>query len=412
MKLYSLFEGKTFKIEPGLERIKKACEELETPQSSFKSILIAGTNGKGSTSAFLESLFRNHGLKTGLFTSPHIVDENERWQINRNNISNHKLEKYIKQIKPLIQKYELTYFEASTLLAFKYFADEKVDIAILEVGLGGRWDATNVVEPEISVITNVSYDHMHMLGNTLEKIAFEKTGITRESKPAVIGRNQKEIIYWLKKRSIKEFYVKDKDFFTNQKELSLFDYRFKNIKLDNLKISLIGDYQIENASTALTTFLIFNEKNNIEYKENLIRDALNKTFWPARLQKLDENPITYLDGAHNKEAIEKTLQIMKKLHPDKEIIILFSGMKDKQIKENLEAIFKYTKDIIFTQIPVSRSIDESYIKNNIDENFLFIKDIKEAFLKGKEKAEKENKVFLIIGSLYLAGEVLKNTSLK
>ncbi|HIQ24891.1 MAG TPA: bifunctional folylpolyglutamate synthase/dihydrofolate synthase, partial [Persephonella sp.] len=216
MKLFKLFNGKTFKIEPGLERIKKACEEIGNPQNKFPSILVAGTNGKGSTCAFLENIFRIHGFKTGLFTSPHIVEENERWQINRKNIENKKLEEYIKQIKYLIQKYELTYFEASTLLAFKYFADEKVDIAILEVGLGGRWDATNVATPEISVITNVSYDHMHMLGDTLEKIAFEKTGITRVDKPAVIGRNQEEILYWLKERKIKEYYVKDNDFFVEK----------------------------------------------------------------------------------------------------------------------------------------------------------------------------------------------------
>lgn len=407
MKLFNLFNGKTFKIEPGLERIKKACEEIGNPQNKFPSILVAGTNGKGSTCAFLENIFRIHGFKTGLFTSPHIVEENERWQINRKNIENKKLEEYIKQIKYLIQKYELTYFEASTLLAFKYFADEKVDIAILEVGLGGRWDATNVATPEISVITNVSYDHMHMLGDTLEKIAFEKTGITRVDKPAVIGRNQEEILYWLKERKIKEYYVKDNDFFVEKTFLDMFNYKFKNYSLDNIKISLIGDYQIENASTAITSFIIYSEKNNISINKNLIKQALNKTFWPARLQKLNNNPITYLDGAHNKEAIEKSLKTIKKLYPDKEITVLFSGMKDKEIKENLEIIFNYTKDIIFTQIPVSRSIDENYIKEIFGNNFIFIKDIKEALLKAKEKSKKEKKILLIIGSLYLAGEVLK-----
>ncbi|HIQ25278.1 MAG TPA: bifunctional folylpolyglutamate synthase/dihydrofolate synthase, partial [Persephonella sp.] len=175
----------------------------------------------------------------------------------------------------------------------------------------------------------------------------------------------------------------------------------------NIKISLIGDYQIENASTAITSFIIYSEKNNISINKNLIKQALNKTFWPARLQKLNNNPITYLDGAHNKEAIEKSLKTIKKLYPDKEITVLFSGMKDKEIKENLEIIFNYTKDIIFTQIPVSRSIDENYIKEIFGNNFIFIKDIKEALLKAKEKSKKEKKILLIIGSLYLAGEVLK-----
>jgi len=407
MRLFNLFEGKTFKIEPGLERIKEACKELDNPQNKFPSILVAGTNGKGSTSAFLESIFRIYGFKTGLFTSPHLVEENERWQINRESIENKKLEEYIKQIKPLIEKYKLTYFEASTLLAFKCFADENVDIAILEVGLGGRWDATNVVNPQVSIITNVSFDHMHMLGNTLDKIAFEKTGITRENKPAVVGRNQKEILYWLKKRKIKEYYVKDRDFFVEKLDLNSFNYRFKDILLKNIEISLIGDYQIENASTAITSFLVYCEKNNIKIDKDLIRKALNNTFWPARLQKLDNNPVVYLDGAHNKEAIEKSLQTIKKLYPDKELIVLFSGMKDKEIEENIAVILNYTKELTFTEIPVSRSIDENYVKEVFGNKFVFIRDIKDAFFKSKEKAKKEGKILLIIGSLYLAGEVLK-----
>jgi folylpolyglutamate synthase/dihydrofolate synthase len=258
--LYDLFQKKVFNIEPGLERIKSALKELGYPEKNFKSILVAGTNGKGSTSAYLESLFRHYGYKTGLFTSPHLIRENERWQIDRKEIDDKKLQNYINELKPIIEKYNLTYFEACTLLAFKYFSDEKVDIAVVEVGLGGRWDSTNVLEPEISVITNVSFDHMHMLGNTLLDIAYEKTGITRQDKPTVIGRNQPEIIHWLKERKIKEYYIKDIDYFAKEIDFNKYDYKFKEHIFENLEISMLGKRQIENSSLALTTFLLFLDK--------------------------------------------------------------------------------------------------------------------------------------------------------
>lgn len=402
MKLYKLFEKKVFNIEPGLERIKKALNDIKNPHQNFKSILVAGTNGKGSTSAFLESIFRNYGFKTGLFTSPHLIEENERWQINRKNIPDYKLENYIKQLKQVIKKYNLTYFEASTLFAFKYFSDEKVDIAILEVGLGGRWDSTNVVEPEVSIITNVSFDHMHMLGDTLDKIAFEKTGITRENKPAVIGRNQKEIINWLKKRNIKRYYVKDIDFKVFPKGNTSFDYQFQNIKIENIKPSLIGNFQFENAATAITSFIIFAQKNNIQIDKELIKKSISSTKWIGRLQILSKNPLIILDGAHNEDALIKSFKEIKRLFPDKKIITLYSGMKDKDFKTIFNILKENSENIYFTKIPVSRSIDKDFIPKVYN----FIENIPDA-IKTIKKNLKQNELLFITGSLYLVGEVLK-----
>lgn len=402
MKLYKLFEKKVFNIEPGLERIKKALNDIKNPHQNFKSILVAGTNGKGSTSAFLESIFRNYGFKTGLFTSPHLIEENERWQINRKNIPDYKLENYIKQLKQVIKKYNLTYFEASTLFAFKYFSDEKVDIAILEVGLGGRWDSTNVVEPEVSIITNVSFDHMHMLGDTLDKIAFEKTGITRENKPAVIGRNQKEIINWLKKRNIKRYYVKDIDFKVFPKDNTCFDYQFQNIKIENIKPSLIGNFQFENAATAITSFIIFAQKNNIQIDKELIKKSISSTKWIGRLQILSKNPLIILDGAHNEDALIKSFKEIKRLFPDKKIITLYSGMKDKDFKTIFNILKENSENIYFTKIPVSRSIDKDFIPKVYN----FIENIPDA-IKTIKKNLKQNELLFITGSLYLVGEVLK-----
>ncbi len=403
MKLYNLFNKKVFKIEPGLERIREALKEIGNPQNQFKSILIGGTNGKGSTAAFLESLLRKHGLKTGLFISPHLVEENERWQIDRENISDKELEEYIEKIKPLIEKYSLTYFEASTLLAFKYFADKNVDVAILEVGLGGRWDATNVVEPEVSIITNISLDHTHMLGDTLDKIASEKVGIARKEKPLVIGTEQMEIISKAILKGVKEIYHYPIGFSYKKKGENRFDFFFKRKKIENLEISMLGDRQIHNASTALAGFFILSEKEKIQIKEEKIRKAIKETFWLGRMQILEKNPTVVLDGAHNEEAVVETVKEVEKLFPDKEIIFVYSGMKDKDWKKIVN-LLKHKGEVIFTKIPVSRGLDEEDFK---EFDFPFEKNIKTAVEMVKVKALKENKIVVILGSLYLAGEVLK-----
>jgi dihydrofolate synthase/folylpolyglutamate synthase len=403
--LYDLFQKKVFNIEPGLERIKSALKELGYPEKNFKSILVAGTNGKGSTSSYLESLFRHYGYKTGLFTSPHLIRENERWQIDRKEIDDKKLQNYINELKPIIEKYNLTYFEACTLLAFKYFSDEKVDIAVVEVGLGGRWDSTNVLEPEISVITNVSFDHMHMLGNTLLDIAYEKTGITRQDKPAVIGRNQPEIIHWLKERKIKEYYVKDIDYFVKEIDFNKYDYKFKEHIFENLEISMLGKRQIENSSLALTTFLLFLDKNNQPVVENIIRKALYNTKWKGRMEIISKNPFIIIDGAHNEEGLIKTFQEIKEIFPNKKIFTIFSFMKDKYTEKMINIIKQNSDFYIATTMPFSRAMTVEDFKNvgikNVKENHL------EAVKELKNSVDKDT-IILITGSLYLIGETLKD----
>jgi dihydrofolate synthase/folylpolyglutamate synthase len=403
--LYDLFQKKVFNIEPGLERIKSALKELGYPEKNFKSILVAGTNGKGSTSAYLESLFRHYSYKTGLFTSPHLIRENERWQIDRKEIDDKKLQNYTNELKPIIEKYNLTYFEACTLLAFKYFSDEKVDIAVVEVGLGGRGDSTNVLEPEISVITNVSFDHIHMLGSTLLDIAYEKTGITRQDKPAVIGRNQLEIIHWLKERKIKEYYIKDIDYFVKEIDFNKYDYRFKEYIFENSEISMLGKRQIENSSLALTTFLLFLDKNNQPVVENIIRKALYSTKWKGRMEIISKNPFIIIDGAHNEEGLIKTFQEIKEIFPNKKIFTIFSFMKDKDIEKMINIIKQNSDFYIATTMPISRAMTAEDFKNvgikNVKENHL------EAVKELKNSVDKDT-IILITGSLYLIGEILKD----
>ncbi|WP_457644097.1 bifunctional folylpolyglutamate synthase/dihydrofolate synthase [Persephonella sp.] len=403
MKLYRLFNKKVFHIQPDLERIKNALSEIGNPHETFHSILISGTNGKGSTAVYLESLLRHHGLKTGLFISPHVLEENERWQINRKNIENDKLDRYIFEIQDLIKKYNLTYFEASALLAFRYFSEENVDTAVLEVGLGGRWDATNVVYPEVSVITNVSLDHTHILGDSLTQIAREKLGIARKDRPLVIGTDQMEIISQAVMKGIKEIYHYPIGF-TYQIRNGSMEYIFRNRKIKDIRTSVPGDRQLSNAATAITAFLIYAEKKGIEIDENKIKKSILESFIPGRMQIVKEEPLMIVDGAHNLEAIMKTFEEIKRLYPDRKILTLFSGMKDKDLRNIISTIKAGSEDLIITRIPVSRSITEETISEF--KGLVFVPDIEEALNRILEKAD-ENTVILITGSLYLAGEVLK-----
>jgi len=401
MKLYRLFEKKVFRIQPDLDRIRKALKELGNPHLDFRSVLISGTNGKGSTAVFLESILREHGLKTGMFTSPHIVDENERWQINKKNITDERLEDYISQLKPLIKKYDLTYFEASAVIGFKYFSDEKVDVAVLEVGLGGRWDATNVVYPEVSIITNISLDHTDLLGDTLDKIAYEKLGISRKDRPLVIGQDQIELISQAVMKGIREIYHYPIGF-TYQIKDNKMSYSFKNYRIKDIKPSLLGKRQFSNCATAVTGFLLFAERNSIKIDENKIKNAVSSTFIPARMQIISEEPLIVLDGAHNEDAVIKTFKEIEEIFPERKIITIYGGMKDKEWEKILGIIRYRSKNVICTQIPISRSLK----KSDFPEGTISCENVKQAVETAKDMYT-DNSLILITGSLYLSGEVLK-----
>ncbi|WP_457622857.1 bifunctional folylpolyglutamate synthase/dihydrofolate synthase [Persephonella sp.] len=403
MRLYNLFKKKVFHIEPDLNRIRNALKELGSPQNYFQSILISGTNGKGSTAAFIESILRHHNIKTGLFTSPHLIDERERWIVNGSMISDDELSFYIKDLKKIFEKYNLTYFEASTVICFKYFKDKKIDTAVLEVGLGGRWDATNVVYPEVSVITNVSLDHTKLLGSTKIEIAKEKLGIARKDRPLVIGSDQIEIISQAVMMGIKEIYHYPIGF-TYQIAKDSMIYHFKGKKISDINPPVISKRQFRNLATGLTAVFIYSERNRIKISDDTIREAVKKTSIKGRMEKISENPLIIIDGAHNEEAVVETLKEIKNLFPDKKLITLYSGMKDKEFVKIINLI-KHMSDItVVTEMPFDRSIKENDVKNI--KGITFIKNPIDG-LEFCQRVTENNSVILITGSLYLIGEVLK-----
>lgn len=401
MKLYSLFEKKVFNIDLGLERIKNALSEISSPQDRYPSVLIGGTNGKGSTAVFLEALLRYHGLKTGLFLSPHLIEENERWQINRKNITDEELQQQINLIKPLIDRYKLTYFEASALIAFNYFYTKGIDVGIFEVGLGGRLDATNVVNPQVSIITNVSLDHTHILGETTYEIAREKLGIGRKNRPLIIGSDQIEIISQAVMKGIREIYHYPFGY-TYKIKNNQMDYQFKDIKIEGIKPSLIGKRQFHNAATAITAFLVYCEKKQLNWSKEKIKKAVSSAYIPGRMQIIGKNPLVIVDGAHNTDAVIKTFNEIEQLFPEKRIITIYSGMKDKNWKDLLSIIKNRSDTVITTSLPFSRGLDEE-LKT---EGVVFIKNLENALEKAVSIAGKDS-VVLVTGSLYLVGEVLK-----
>ncbi len=407
MKLYELFKKKVFHIDLGLDRVKRVLNELGNPHNSFNSVLISGTNGKGSTSAFLESLLRHTGFKVGLFTSPHLVDERERWQINRKYIPEYKLNRYIEFLRPLIDKHSLTYFEASTVLAFLYFSEEKVDFAVLEVGLGGRYDATNVVYPELSIITNVSFDHTHILGNTLEKIAYEKLGIARKDRALVLGANQHQLLEQAKKLGIKEiFYPPDyyqyETYFESMRQKV--NYFFKDISFKDLETKLLGNRQGNNLATALTGYILLMERLGKTIDTDTVYRAVLNTRWKGRMELLSKNPIVILDGAHNEDALKKTYLEINEIFKGKNIKTILSFMRDKNFQRILKIANDFSEEVIFVEMSFDRGMKTNQLKKQYpDLKFLkSINEIKE-FIQGEND---KNTIFLITGSLYFIGEIL------
>ncbi len=395
MELWNLYKDKRDFIKPSLDRIKKSCQYIGNPQRGFPSILVGGTNGKGSTCAFIERIFREGGYKTGWFVSPHLIDERERWRIEGNLIEKDTLSYYIRDLKNVFEKFSLTYFEACTLLAIKYFADQKIDIGVFEVGMGGRWDATKVVNPEIVVLTNVGRDHTKWLGDTVEDIARDKLHLYVKGKPFVVG----EFRYPLSLNGkIGDFIVGGYDFFCDGLIRDTFtilkNYKYKEIVVKDSLLGMWGRWQITNASIALTAVLNFYNAN-IE----VLKRGLNKAKIEGRMEIIRRNPTLMLDCAHNPHAVSRVIKEVYKYFPQMKIV--FSSLKDKDWRQSLRVIRNYTDTIFITKINHHRAED---CKTILEEaKALQFKNIE--ILKSPSDILELNFDILTIGSIYLIGEV-------
>lgn len=374
-----------FSLPAGLERIKKALDILGNPQNDFKSIHIAGTNGKGSVTAFVSSVFRTAGYKTGSFISPYIIDFRERIQINGEFISEEDLCFCAQRV--IATGVKLTEFEFITALAFLYFKEQKIDILVCETGLGGRLDATNVLENVVcAVITKIGLDHTEILGDTLEKIAEEKCGILRNC-PTITTPNQSEKALRVIKGKAKKLIIPDICEADNN------TYIYKGEKFE---IPLLGDYQIENSRIAIET--VRNSGFDIPY--NVIYKGLKNTFFPARLEVISSSPLILLDGAHNPDGASV---LAKELSKFKEKPVAIIGMMaDKNIDEVLKLTLKHCSLAIAVTVPD--------MPRSMKAGDLCAKAKKYCECKTAECLEKalelaEGKPLVVFGSLYLAGSI-------
>lgn len=383
-----------FGMEASLERIKAVLSKLGNPEKDIKAIHIAGTNGKGSVSAMLAEVFKNAGYKTGLFISPFIIDFRERIQINGEYISENDLVFYAEKVKEA--KVNLTEFEFITALAFLYFKEQKIDILICETGLGGRFDATNTLDNLMAaVITKIGLDHTAVLGNTIEKIAYEKCGILRNCPVITSYRQDKKALEVIKTQANK-LYIPDKNALkvtNNQKLGNSFIYKGKEYEL-----SLCGDYQVENALMVLET--IESCKADIPY--NIIYESLKETKFPARMEIVRENPLIIIDGAHNIDGASVLANELKKFSG--EAVAIIGMMKDKDFKEVLKTTLPYVKKAIAVEVKaLPRSLKANELKSEAEKYCEC--DIAESYEKAIEKAG-DNPIF-IFGSLYLAADIRK-----
>ncbi|MCM8772800.1 MAG: bifunctional folylpolyglutamate synthase/dihydrofolate synthase [Candidatus Omnitrophica bacterium] len=386
---------------------------MGNPHFKYPSILVAGTNGKGSVCKSVSKVLQIAGYKVGLYTSPHLIDVRERIKINDVEIPESIFLEKIKILKKIIEKQPIhlypTYFEALTVIAFLYFAEEKIDILVCEVGMGGRFDATNVLPSFINVITKIGLDHTEFLGKTYKEIANEKSGIIKEN-TVVISAKQKKEAYEVIKKKVKDknskLLVYGEDFNGEILKLSpegmIFNFYGKE-KFRNLQTDLIGLHQIENLSIGIETLLVLKEKG-YKIKEGDIRKGLSQINWKARFQILQKDPYIILDGAHNPDGVRILMKNLKTIFPDKKFSFLVGILKDKDYKGMIKIFEKYTDKIIFTKPNSERAVEPTillnYVKNK--KKVEVINNPKEAY----EYIKKTKENWLIFGSLYLASDIL------
>jgi|LDZU01.1.fsa_nt_gi dihydrofolate synthase/folylpolyglutamate synthase len=407
-----------------LDRMITFMRLLGDPQKTYKTVHVAGTKGKGSISAMVASALSASGYRTGFYSSPHMIDYTERIQINAEPIPQNEFVRIINQLYPFIQQiHGLTTFEITTAIAFQYFKDMKIDLGVIEVGLGGRLDATNIINPEVSIIASISLDHMDILGNTLEAIAGEKAGIIKDGIPVVVSPQRASVIkvfelfaqkknaQLIKTGEILEFTAQKSDL-TNQE----FDLNYPENILDDFKsqlkekihlcIPLLGKHQMENAGTAFCALKLLQEKGYAITKQS-IQKGLQTVYWPGRFEFLRKEPFLIIDAAHNYESSKRLVETVQELFPAKRITLIFGASEDKDISGMLDNFSKITAFVIFTKSTHPRAADPETIQQiaqSLSCDTIIIDDIQKA-LEFALNQSHEGDIILASGSIFIAAAI-------
>lgn len=397
--LEELYSYSMFSIRLGLDNIKEICKYLNNPQNSYKVIHVTGTNGKGSTSTTIEKVLIEAGYNVGKYTSPHILEFNERIAFNDEYIANKDVAYYYGKVKKIIDEHKIpaTFFEITTAMMFDYFRDKKADYVVLEAGMGGRYDATNICNSELTIITNVGLDHTEYLGDTIYKIAKEKAGIIKSTPYTIFADNNPDVekaiseetknyVNVLKKYEAAEYKLNFKTFMTN-------------IKIENkeYEYSLFGDYQFKNFLCA------YEALKYIGIAEEILKEAFKKVVWQCRFEVYSKNPLVIFDGAHNADGVNELCKIIGKNFAREDVGILVSILKDKEKKSMFEKLSSISSDITITSIPKNprgcKAIElYSEVDEEIRENFSYEED---PILAYRKVLEKNKKITVCCGSFYI-----------
>jgi len=404
-------------FKPKLENTQLLCEHLGNPHLKFKSIHIAGTNGKGSSSHYLAAILQAAGYKTGLYTSPHLKSFTERIRINGQAIPESRVVKYVEDNKSFIADLEPSFFECTVGLAFEYFAEQEVDIAIIEVGLGGRLDSTNVIQPEMSLITNISYDHVDILGDTLPKIAYQKAGIIKQNTPVVISQRHPETTsVFMEEATLQNapiyfaedsFYVANSIFQSGGLQLSV-NYKSSGITI-NLISELTGSYQKHNLQGVLEVIRVLNGMGNFTISNEAIKVGISQvvtlTNLKGRWQQLSQAPLTICDTGHNSAGIKELLSDLESI-PKKSLWLVLGFVKDKDISAILDLLPKEA-NYIFCQAQIMRALPADELASLALSKGLkgiSIADVNQAIAFVRQKADKDDVIF-IGGSTFVVAEI-------
>lgn len=403
----------------GLDSIGRLLELLGNPHKGLKYIHIAGTNGKGSTAAYIYSCLRSGGYKTGLFTSPYLERFNERMQIDGMDIPDEALGRITADVKVQCDKMieegweHPTTFEIVTAIAFCYFKEENTDYVVLEVGLGGRHDSTNIIDDSVaSLITTLDYDHTDVLGETIGEIAYQKGGIIKENGLVISYPQEEEALKVLKDICIDksaEFNLAPiEDLIIDEENEfgSSFDFKHRDIVLKDVKISMLGRYQIYNASMALTALLLLRDKGVLDISDEAIYEGLEKAKWNGRLEVMRRRPTVLIDGAHNKQGMENLAKALKLFNYNK--LILCTGiLGDKDYSEMIKVIMPLVDKAVITEVNMPRKLAAETLaveaRKYLDDVYVE-KDIKKAVDKAIDLADEDDLV-VFGGSLYLIGDI-------
>lgn len=393
-----------FKPKTDLDRMRAAANALGNPQKAYKIIHVGGTNGKGSVVSYISTILDKH-MKVGTYTSPYILKFNERIKVNLEMIEDDELLKYINHIATFNDEFvvsygeHLSFFELVTLIALLYFKDQKVDVVVLEVGLGGLLDATNIVTPIASVITNIGFDHMQQLGNTLESIAYNKLGIVKQGIPlftAVDSSLIEQFRETCQNKSAQLFYITDEMITIESKDPLSFMFEFHHYQT-----GLQGLYQAKNAALAIAVVNYLFPKIPIRS----IKDGIKETVWPGRFEVLNHSPLLILDGAHNRHGIDALTKSVSSIYQAKNIHVLFCAMADKETSLMLQMVSSIATTVTLTHFDYKRVAELNVLleqtnhlnKQAIDDPIEAVEDIL--------KKANPNDIILVTGSLYFVSYI-------